>query len=101
MADDLPLLRGAACTSGGPEKKPEQPNAHVASAVGHAAFGLAGHQIENGPIADPQLPGRRRPAIWPTYGAEVRYPPARILAGDSEMQSLAVPQKWVEPGKGH
>jgi hypothetical protein len=82
--------------------KPERPNAHVASfAVGHAAFGLAGHRIDNGPAAVPQLPPDTVLPIWPTYGADVRYPPARILAGDAEMQSLTVPHDWVDPGRSH
>lgn len=40
-----------------------QPNAHCASlAVGHLAFGLAGHRLANGPTAVPSLPpDARRP----------------------------------------
>lgn len=74
---------------------PPLPNAHASSfAVGHLAFGLAGHRIARGPSAVASLPPDAVRPIWPAYGQDVAFPPPAWLPGDSEMGSLAMPERW-------
>jgi hypothetical protein len=75
-----------------------QPNAHCASfAVGHLAFGLAGHRLADGPAAVPSLPSAAVRPIWPAYGDAVEFPPPLALASDGELRSLATPGQWEGP----
>lgn len=77
---------------------PVRPNAHGASlAVGHFAFGLAGHELEDGPAAEPRVASDTLRPIWPTYGDRVEFPPPTSHAGDDEMRALAMPSEWREP----
>lgn len=80
--------------------QPYEPNGHCASfAVGHLAFGFAGHRLNDGPTAVPSLPADTVRRIWPAYGDSVEFPPPAALAGASEMRSLATPKEWL--GQSH
>jgi hypothetical protein len=73
------------------------PNAHCCSlAIGHLAFGLAGHALEGtSPEPVSQLPPDACARIWPTDGAEVDFPCLSQLAGDDELRTLALPREWI------
>jgi hypothetical protein len=78
--------------------QPQEPNAHCASfAVGHLAFGFAGHRLKDGPMAVPTLPPDTIRQLWPAFGPTIDFPPPAALAGDSEMLRLATPGEWVGP----
>lgn len=78
------------------EPDPGVPNGHCASfAVGHLAFGFAGHRLNGGPVAEPSLPPETVRQLWPAYGPQVDWPPPAQLAGDSEMHDLATPDQWT------
>lgn len=73
-------------------------NAHCASfAVGHLAFGLAGHRLQNGPTAVPSVPPDALRPLWPAYGESIEFPPPAMLAGVGEMRTLATPVRWEGP----
>jgi hypothetical protein len=88
----------AVCLAHEGETPPPRPNAHSASfAVGHLAFGLAGHTLKDGPVAVQRVASDSVRTLWPTFGESLELPPPATLAGDDEIRALGLPLEWRAP----